>query len=76
MAGILTFDEAARVVSVDNTDPKLFDVLPQVDSYIQQATGRDWSADITINPTAKAAARCYSPKFLWTVANTRKPWFF
>jgi hypothetical protein len=59
MANILTLDEAARVVSVDSTDEKLADVLPQVDSYIQTATGRDWTADSPVNPTAKAAARLY-----------------
>ena len=57
MANILTADEAARVVSVDVTDLKLADVLPQVDAYIQQATGRDWTQDGPVNPTAKAAAR-------------------
>ena len=57
MTNILTVDEAARVVSVDVTDLKLADVLPQVDAYIQQATGRDWTQDDPINPTAKAAAR-------------------
>jgi len=54
---ILTADEAARVVSVDSTDEKLLDILPQVDSYIQQATGRDWTRDDIINPVAKTAAR-------------------
>jgi len=59
VANILTADEAARVVSVDVTDLKLADVLPQVDAYIQQATGRDWTQDTTINSAAKAAARLY-----------------
>lgn len=57
MAYILTVEEAARVVSVDVTDEKLADVLPQVDAYVQQATGRDWTQDDPVNPTAKAAAR-------------------
>lgn len=57
MANILTADEASRVVMVDPTDERLADVLPQVDSYIQQATGRDWTQDATIRPEAKAAAR-------------------
>jgi len=57
VANILTVNEAARVVSVDVTDEKLADVLPQVDAYIQQATGYDWTQDDPVNPTAKAAAR-------------------
>jgi hypothetical protein len=35
----------------------MLDLLPQVDAYIKNATGRDWTTDETINPTAKAAAR-------------------
>lgn len=54
---ILTADEASRVVIVDPTDEKLADVLPQVDSYIQQATGRNWTQDSPIRTEAKAAAR-------------------
>jgi hypothetical protein len=44
---------------VDEKDVKLLDVLPQVDSYIQQATGRDWTKDSSIHAGAKAAARLY-----------------
>lgn len=57
MTNILTAVEASRVVMVDPTDERLADVLPQVDSYIQQATGRDWTQDDPINPVAKRAAR-------------------
>lgn len=57
MANVLTADEAARVVSVDPTDERLADVLPQVDAYILQATGHDWTKDNPIRPEAKAAAR-------------------
>lgn len=57
MTNILTTAEASRVVMVDPTDERLADVLPQVDSYIQQATGRDWTQDNSIRPEAKAAAR-------------------
>ena len=57
MANILTAAEAARVVAVDETDEKLLDVLPQVDAYVNGATGRDWTKDTTIDPEAKAAAR-------------------
>ena len=59
MANILTTLEAARAVAVDPTDDKLPDILPQVDAYVNGATGRDWTADETISPEAKAAARIY-----------------
>lgn len=59
MANILTVEEAARAVAVDPTDEKLLDVMPQVDAYIYGATGRDWTADETINPEAKTAASIY-----------------
>lgn len=59
MANILTPDEAARVVSVENTDDRLLDVLPQVDAYINGTTGHDWIEDTEIDPEAKAAARLY-----------------
>lgn len=59
MANILTIDEAIRVVMVDSTDERLLDVLPQVDTYINGATGHDWAKDVTINLEAKAAARLY-----------------
>lgn len=57
MANILTTTEAANVLRTETSDPNLVDLLPQVDAYIQQATGRDWTADTTIHPLAKAAAR-------------------
>jgi len=57
VANILTAEEAARVVAVDPADEKLADVLPQIDAYIKQATGRDWTQDTAIRPEAKAAAR-------------------
>lgn len=57
MATILTAMEASRILRVESTDSLMLDVLPQVDGYIEQATGRDWAADATIEPVAKAAAR-------------------
>ena len=32
-------------------------LLPQIDGFIRNATGRDWSQDSPIHPAAKAAAR-------------------
>jgi hypothetical protein len=57
VANILTEIEAANVLRVDVDDPLIGDLLPQVDAYILQATGRDWTADTTIRPEAKSAAR-------------------
>lgn len=54
---ILTTAEAAHVLRCDETDPAMLDLLPQVDAYIRGATGRDWTTDTTIHPTAKSAAR-------------------
>lgn len=58
MANILTADEAARIVVTDPTDQKLLDMLPQVDADIEQATGRDWTQDVPVNPIARRAASC------------------
>ena len=57
MTNILTDDEAAVVLRCDVTDADMLALLPQVDSYIKKATGRDWAADTTIEATAKSAAR-------------------
>jgi hypothetical protein len=57
VANILTAAEAATVLRVDVDDDNAFDLLPQVDAYIKNATGRDWAADATILPEAKTAAR-------------------
>ena len=56
MTSILTTIEAANALRVSSSDARLADLLPQVDKYIQSATGRDWTADTTIHPLAKAAA--------------------
>jgi len=57
MAHILTNDEAANVLRCETTDSLMLDLLPAVDAYIETATARDWSADATVHPTAKAAAQ-------------------
>jgi hypothetical protein len=57
MATILTATEAATVLRCATTDQDMLDLLPLVDQYIKNATGRDWTADAAVNPTAKAAAR-------------------
>jgi hypothetical protein len=49
--------EAAVVLRCESTDENMLALLPQVDAYIQQATGRDWTVDSPISPVAKSAAR-------------------
>jgi len=56
MTNILTAAEAAQFVRTDASDAVLLMLLPIVDSYILNATGRDWTVDTTINNTAKNAA--------------------
>lgn len=53
---ILTPSEAANWTRSTETDQILLMLLPQVDAYLQRATGRDWSADSNIHPLAKTAA--------------------
>jgi hypothetical protein len=57
VANILTVTEAATVLRTEETDQNMLDLLPQVDGYIKNATGRDWAADSPVRPEAKAAAR-------------------
>ena len=57
MTNILTAAEAANCLRCDPTDAAMLDLMPQVDSYIINATGHDWTADTAISPVAKAAAR-------------------
>ncbi|MBP7212739.1 MAG: hypothetical protein KBA03_00760 [Anaerolineaceae bacterium] len=54
---ILTADEAATYVRCEPNDQKLLALLPQVDAYIERATGRDWGQDSEIDAGAKSAAR-------------------
>ena len=57
MTSILTPTEAATVLRCAIDDQNMLDLLPQVDAYIENATGWKWTEDEVINPTAKAAAR-------------------
>jgi hypothetical protein len=57
MANVLTASEAAIVLRCEATDADLLALLPLVDTYLKNATGRDWAADSTIHPAAKSAAR-------------------
>ena len=43
MTNILTAQQAANALRCDPTDVELLDLLPQVDSYLRNATGRDWT---------------------------------
>ena len=57
MANILTAAEAANCLRCLTTDADMLALLPLVDDYIKDATGRDWTLDSTIQNKAKAAAR-------------------
>lgn len=57
MANILTVDEAATVLRTEESDANLLYLLNQVDAYIKNATGRDWSADTPVHAEARSAAR-------------------
>ena len=57
MANILTATEAATVLRCEVSDQAMLDLLTQVDAYINNATGRDWTLDHPIRPEAKSAAR-------------------
>ncbi len=59
MANILTAAEAALILRCDVADPLMLALLPSVDAYIKNGTGRDWAKDSTIDATAKAAALLY-----------------
>ena len=54
---ILTMTEAATALRSAEDDPNMLDLLPLVDAYLKQATGRDWTADDPIYDEAKSAAR-------------------
>lgn len=56
-ANILTAGEAAAVLRTTTDDPAMLAILPQVDAYIANATGRKWELDSTVRPEAKSAAR-------------------
>lgn len=54
---ILSVEEAAAVLRCDTDEDNMLMLLPMVDAYIRQATGRDWAQDDPIDQRAKAAAR-------------------
>jgi len=55
---ILTNQEAVDMLRLSNPEdyPQLNILLPFVDDYIKTATGKDWSVDTSIDPTAKMLA--------------------
>lgn len=62
---ILTPQEAADTIRLgDPADYPQFNILlPFVDDFIKTATGRDWSADIPIDPTAKMLASALATRW-------------
>jgi len=58
MANILTVAESLAVLRLDGAShPVVTLLLPAIDGYLKSATGRDWAADTSIDPVAKAAAQ-------------------
>lgn len=57
MTNILTPAQAANVLRCATDDALMLQLLPQVDSFIQRATGRDWTADNPISNRAISAAQ-------------------
>jgi hypothetical protein len=57
VANILTASEGSNVLRCSASDPELLALLPLVDAYLKNATGRDWTLDSTVRPEAKSAAR-------------------
>lgn len=73
---ILTLAEAAAVLKItpipddDNPDLVLNMALAGADDFIKTATGYDWAADTTIDPTAKMAASMLLVQFYENPAMT------
>lgn len=57
MANILTPFEAAIVLRCNETDANMLALLPGVDAYLKQATGRDWAKENPVPEEARNAAR-------------------
>lgn len=56
MANILTVAKAANFVRCAADDAVMVQFLPLVDAYLKHATGHDWAADASIDPSAELAA--------------------
>lgn len=56
MTNLLTPNEAANYLRTEPNDPSMLMLLPAVDQFVQRATGRNWTADTSVHPLAKAAA--------------------
>jgi hypothetical protein len=54
---ILTAQEAAAILRCGESDPTMLMLLPQVDAYLNYATGRTWEDDYPVREEAKSAAR-------------------
>ena len=54
---ILSTAEAATVLRCEEDDPNMLMLLPQVNAYLRQATGRSWEEDEPVHDEAKSAAR-------------------
>lgn len=57
MTNILTASEGAVVLRCSSTDTAMLAMLPGIDAFIKNATGRDWAKESQIPEEAKSAAR-------------------
>jgi hypothetical protein len=53
---ILSPAEASLTLRCDVGDQIMLQLLPQIDNYLEYATGHKWASDASIHPTAKSAA--------------------
>lgn len=56
MTNILTATQASNALRTTTDDPRMLDLLPQIDKFVERATGRDWTQDASIHATAVSAA--------------------
>lgn len=66
MSNILTQQEAFDIIGLDGDAslyPQLNIILPAIDEYLKNATGKDWSKDSVINPIAKMVASILSVRW-------------
>lgn len=56
MTNILTAAQAANFLRSTADDAVMLQFLPLIDSYLENATGHDWTGDDPIHPTAIIAA--------------------
>jgi predicted membrane-bound mannosyltransferase len=56
MPDLLTPAQAANFVRSNPSDAVMLQLLPLINKFIERATGRDWTQDVTLHPLAIATA--------------------